>query len=538
MAVDTKKQLQAQGSSSFKTLFAIHGWSGALLGLLLYAVIVTGVVAVFAHEIGNWSKPLSASPSTKLAAGLDAGLRQAATTIPPAYYEDISVFHHTGERVKAFFHTHHTQENGAIREQGVEIDLDPNTWQVLDRREGTVAQVRAQNAPSALSQFLVDLHVRLYLPDPWGLLLTGVLGLAMLVAAVTGLIVHRRLLRELFMLRLSQRNPLLTHRDRHTSAGSWNLLFAFVLAFTGSFFSFAGSFGIPAMAMVAFGGDEKRMIETVFGIHEASNATPAPLTNLDTVLADARVRSAGAEPGSLTIQRWGRADAVITVSMMAADGALSGRTFVYDGVSGELEHEKPLIGLQPSVGNTLVSLMGPLHFGNFAGVVSKAVWFGLGAASAYVVLTGLLLWTRRRQGQPRWQSLARLTVWMGYGLPLALAASACGFFSAHWFSIATLTGVKGGFLLAVFGVSLITLITPDLAILRARLLACNVALLALAPMLRWLAGGMDWGTALQAGWGEIPALDLLMLAGAVTGLLAIHRTKPLNPPYRLPIANR
>jgi uncharacterized iron-regulated membrane protein len=535
--VTTYTQQQGQAKSRFKTLLAIHGWSGALLGLLLYAVIVTGVVAVFAHEIGNWSNPLSASPNTKLGTGLDASLRQVATTIPPDFYEDISIFHHTGERVKAFFHTHRKQENGAIQEEGVEIDLDPNTWQELDRREGTAAQVRAQNTPSALSQFLVDLHVRLYLPDPWGLLLTGVLGLAMLVAAVTGLIVHRRLLRELFVLRLSQRNPLLTRRDRHTLAGSWNLLFAFILAFTGSFFSFAGSFGIPAMAMVAFGGDQEKMIETVVGRPEASDATPAPLTNLDTVLADARMRSAGAEPGALIIQRWGRADAVITVSMMAADGALSGRTFVYDGVSGELKQEKPLIGLQPSVGNTLVSLMGPLHFGNFAGVASKAVWFGLGTASAYVVLTGLLLWTHRRQDQPRWQPLARLTVWMGYGLPLALAASACGFFSAHWLGTAPLTGVKGGFLAAVFGVSLASLVTTDPAILRVRLLAGNIMVLVLAPILRWLAGGMDWGAALQAGWWEIPALDSLLLAGAVMSLFAIHRTGRWKQPYRLPIPN-
>ena len=41
-----------------KTLLAIHGWSGILLGLLLYAVICTGVAAVFASEINNWASPL------------------------------------------------------------------------------------------------------------------------------------------------------------------------------------------------------------------------------------------------------------------------------------------------------------------------------------------------------------------------------------------------------------------------------------------------------------------------------------------------
>jgi hypothetical protein len=127
---------------------------------------------------------------------------------------------------------------------------------------------------------------------------------------------------------------------------------------------------------------------------------------------------------------------------------------------------------------------------------------------------------------------------MGYGLPLALAASACGIFSAKWLCIDTLTAVKGGFLVAVFGVSLISLITFDVNSLRTRLLASNVALLALAPVLRWLAGGMDWGAAMQAGWMEIPALDLILFTGAVISLLALRRTDRAKQLSRLPVPSR
>ena len=41
-----------------KTLLAIHGWSAVFLGLLLYAVILTGVASVFAEELGDWSAPV------------------------------------------------------------------------------------------------------------------------------------------------------------------------------------------------------------------------------------------------------------------------------------------------------------------------------------------------------------------------------------------------------------------------------------------------------------------------------------------------
>ena len=46
---------QPQKARETKTLVAVHGWAGAVLGLLLYAVIVTGTAAVFANEIKAWS---------------------------------------------------------------------------------------------------------------------------------------------------------------------------------------------------------------------------------------------------------------------------------------------------------------------------------------------------------------------------------------------------------------------------------------------------------------------------------------------------
>ena len=64
-----------------KTLVAVHGWLGTILGLLLYAVIVTGTVAVFAQEIRIWSSgALETSPA--LHRPVDATLRQIAAQTP------------------------------------------------------------------------------------------------------------------------------------------------------------------------------------------------------------------------------------------------------------------------------------------------------------------------------------------------------------------------------------------------------------------------------------------------------------------------
>ena len=506
-----------------KEVLTIHGWSGVFLGLLLYAVILTGVIAVFAHEIGEWSAPLPHETHEALpATGLDAAIRKAAGAIDPAFHEEVFFFSDTGGRIRTFFHTHGQKPgSNTPEEKGVEFDLDPKTLAVLDRREGWADEIRDANTPSALADFFVELHVSLHLPNPWGLLVTGILGLAMLVAAVTGFLVHRHLLRELFTLR-RKKDPLLVKRDAHVIAATWNLPFAFVLAFTGSFFSFAGAFGIPAMAMVAFGGDQEKLIETVVGLPPAENKTPAAFANLDAMLADARQR-AGGEVGFASIGHYGRADAHVTLSMLAADGALSGPTYTYAGASGAFIQQKPALGLTPSLGNDLFMLMAPLHFGNFAGLWSKAVWFALGFAGAYVTPTGMLLWTTRRQRQPGWGQLARATHWMGYGLPLALAAVPLARFAAPLLDMDVRAAQNWTFIAAALLASGIALKVRDLDTLRRVLLAGTGLALLLAAPLRWLAGGPGWTGAIQSGTGTVAALDLAVLVAGALCLMAARR---------------
>lgn len=502
-----------------RELLAIHGWSAVFLGLLLYVVILTGTVSVFAREIGAWSAPLPTPAGTALPErGLDAALKRLAAEVPVAFHEETFFFPDTAGRIRSFFHKHDARSGESqLMERGVEFDLDPQTLAVLDRREGWSDHIRDRNLPSALADFFVELHVSLHLPDPWGLLLTGVLGLAMLLAAVTGFLVHRHLIRELFTLRRN-REALLVRRDAHVIAGTWNLPFAFVLAFTGSFFSFAGSFGIPAIAMVAFGGDQEKLIETVVGTPAREDATPAPFADFDAMLADARLR-AGSDAGFVSIAHYGRADALVTVSMFALDGKLNGATYTYNGASGAFIQQKPAFGLVPSLGNDLFTLMAPLHFGNFAGLWSKAVWFALGFAGAYVTLTGMLLWTTRRAGDRRWQWLARTTCWIGYGLPLALAIVPMARFIAPLIDSDVHAMQNLSFIGGVGLASVLALLLSDLERLRRALLGVTGAALILTPLLRWLSGGPGWATAVERGLATVIAVDVVLL---LAGMLCLR----------------
>lgn len=489
-----------------KRLLSVHGWSGTVLGLLLYICLFTGSIVVFEDEIDSWSQGIVAHHST-LSPQTDHRFRVAARAIDPVNYEDITLFRTSEGHMQYTFHTHGKDpETGEIVETGVRLLVEPETGAVLDRQEGKLEDF--PRAPGdALRDFWVDLHVQLYLPDPYGLVLVTVLGLMMMSAALSGLLLHKHLVRDAF-LAARDRNRLVGARDLHVLAASWALPFAVILAFTGVFFGFAGSLGIPMMAKVAFNGDQVAMLETLFGHEEPADLSPAPLASLDYILAEARTR-AGTEPFGLQITHYGSQSAEVTVFMTPQPGQLSGVSLEFAGVSRAFIGERPLIGQAPSVGGGLLSVMGPLHFGDFAGLASKAVWLGMGMAMSFVTASGLLLWTKRRESSPLWRRFHRAIGIVIWGLPFAMLLSAGVFFltlpagdTALWTPLGFLLGC-----MVAVGLGVRPPAQPNAD------LRFGTALLCLGlPLLRHLTGGASWSEALLGGGAEILTIDLLLIA--------------------------
>jgi uncharacterized iron-regulated membrane protein len=516
-----------------KLMVAIHGWSGIVLGLLLYAVVMTGMAAVFAQEIGVWSAGHVETRSA-LEKPLDRSVRDLAARTPKMFHEDVDLFEIDDHNLGVFFHRHETDASGNLISRGVYYRLD-REGQIVSEQRGTGEEVFGPSNDDALSHFLVDTHVRLHVPDPWGLLLTGVVGLAMLVAAVSGLLIHRHLFKDIFTLR-RKASPVLVDRDRHSVAGTWSLPFAFILAFTGSYFSFFGTIGVPIVAMAAFGGDQQALSDAVFGRPGKPDPRPRAIGNLDRIAADA-IRRTGEAPTFMTIEHFGRADAAVTTFHLPKAGDIEPVTLVYKGATAAFEREKPSIGNRPSAGGTLAAIMGPLHFGNFAGILSKAVWFGLGFAMCYVTLTGLRLWlVRRRERQRSLDWLDRAVSVVGFGLPLALLAAAAAFLLAMPQGSAVFW-TPTGFLTASASVILAGLMLPARRLDRALQIAIAALLLAL-PLLRIATGGPGWPASIAAGQLSIMAVDVAMLLGGGWTLwrLTARRSRqlPMNDPALQP----
>ncbi len=505
-----------------KRMTAVHGWSGVLLGLLLYVVVATGTIAVFSEQIGRWSAG-GAREFPPLTGAIDDHVRKAAETVDPAFREDIAIWDGLGPDFNLFFHTHRL--NPATNQQedfGTFLRLDQATGAELERHDGFVWTEPRIWEKSALRNFLVDLHVQLYLPNPWGMILTGVLGLMMMAAVVSGILIHRHLLRDLF---LAERpgGRLAGVRDRHALSATWSLPFAFLLAFTGSFLSFASTVGVPLVATVAFGGDQEAMLNTLFEPAAAEDPTPRPLADLDRIRADAVTRSGGAEATFIDVSHYGRADSRVTVWHDPSQGALTYTQNLYEGTTGAFLGQRAPVGHAPSVGGTLYGVMGPLHYGNFAGSLSQVIWGALGVAMCFVILSGFRIWVRRRADQALWRGFAIAVQVTGYGLPLAVCGAAVAFFVSHgvadtfwWTPVGFVAGAGVAILLGV--------LRPDedqLGRIFQRLLA---GLCLFLPILRLATGGMDWTQGLIWRQYDVITFDILFCLAGV-GLWAFSGSR-------------
>lgn len=513
-----------------KHLVTLHGWSGISLGLLLYAVLVTGMVAVFAEEIAHWSAGIVKQDNPLVPVAGDATplqdtIDRLAVGVDPEYMQEVALSRTTLGNLEVFFHKHQTNADGQIEEIGTQFEIDPETGKVLSERDGTGLSLFQTDEDRALSRFLVSVHTELHLPRPWGLILTGILGLAMMIAAVSGLLVHRHLIKDLFTLRKRGSQDVLAIKDAHTVAGSWGLPFAFVLAFTGSFFSFAGSIGLPLMAMVEFKGDQEAMFSALIGSQAPEDATPQRGAAVDTMLRDVKART-GQVPDFVVVEHFRRADASANFFLPTREDGLTNDTLVYNGATGTFLKNKPPLGQEHSVGSGLFSLMGPLHFGHFLGVVSKAIWFALGFAMCYVSVTGIQMWfARRERDMPALNWAFSLVT---FGLPLALFGSAVGFFLAYGRGSASFwTPVS--FLIASALVIGYGLWQRAPARLNAQLRLVTAYLCVTMVGLRLATGGAGWLEALQAGQPIIITIDLLLLCAGAT-LWLRHRKAQLDLP--------
>ncbi|WP_252271056.1 PepSY-associated TM helix domain-containing protein [Pseudomonas subflava] len=350
----------------------LHTWSGLLFGWPLFAIFLTGSLAVFDQEIDHWMQPEVQRQDVPVALAAEHAVAYLQRHHADAGAWNIALpsERDPGLRVTA-----------GDRRRGISTDLDPRTGEPLKVRE------------AAGGSFFFHFHYTLNLPRQIGIWVVGLVALVTLATLVSGIIIHKKLFKEFFTFRPNkgQRSWL----DFHNASGVLLMPFHLMIVYTG--LVIFGLIYLPAALHALYDGDFEAFYQEAIGEaphhHGPSRAPLATLVALGPLLAQAEERMGPLS--AVSISHPGRSDALVEVRRVLGNRiALSkGHNMVFDGVSGKLLAGPP--ELRPSVLTQRV--MFGLHFAQFGGYPMRWLYFFCGLVGSAMIASGLVLFTVKRR---------------------------------------------------------------------------------------------------------------------------------------------
>jgi uncharacterized iron-regulated membrane protein len=371
----------------------LHTWGGLLASWLLFAVLWSGTLAVFEPEISHWMQPerqrVSASPTwTTNAQNAQAAVRYLQQAAPDAATWRIELPSPRSKVLEVSW-----PEKPASPPAGGQATGQPAEWmhRVVDVATGAGIAARESEGGDHFVDFHRNLHAGVL-----GIWLVAAAGLMMLVAAVSGIIIHKRIFRDFFTFR-PRASPQRSWLDGHNAGGVVLLPFHLMIAYTGLACYFA--YTMPAALNHHFDGNANALRS------QAVLAFTLPPTGRRGELAPVAPLFERAEaivgPGTvnlIVVRQPGDANATMQFYRGVHDRlALVADHVNFNAVTGEL------LGSQTSwnpMVRTYRAMVG-LHFAQFGGWAMQWLYFFAGMVSCAMVAAGLVLFSvkRRRKQQ-------------------------------------------------------------------------------------------------------------------------------------------
>lgn len=501
----------------------LHTWSGLVIGWLLLAIFISGSASYFRQEITRWMEPELHAGGPYPAAASRAVARLDSIA-PNASRWLIDLPDERDPRLEI-----------AWRGLGEKPKFERET---LDAGTGEPLATLARATRGG--EFFYRFHFELSMPRPWGRWTVGAAAMCMLIALISGVITHRRIFKDFFTFRpkKGQRSWL----DAHNAFGVLALPFHLMITYTGLvtlMFMY-----MPWGITTAYQGDRDAFFAEADGMTETREASgsPAVMSAIEPMLAQARQHWQGGRLGRLTIDHPNDTNATLTIARHDGDSiSHHGEELRFNAISGVLLTDNHVDGPARATHGVLYGL----HIARFADPLLRWLFFLSGLAGAAMVATGLLLWSvaripRRADTRPGFgQSLVNvLNIAAVAGMPLAVAS----YFWANRLLPAQLDGRDD---LEVKVVFLTWLASLTYALLRAGLGAAQRAwkevmglaalLFAGIPLLNACTSSQHLpGTLLQGQWAlagfDLTALALSALLGYTAWKLGrwqpVRRTRP------------
>jgi len=387
----------------------LHTWFGLVLGFVLMAVFFFGALSVFDREIDRWAIPESRFEPQPMPS-FDKVLRPVFESMQP---RPESVATLRGEvngpiperfdivRRWGAYTTHRDPVLNMFAGYEVPNAKDPEktVWgsRTIDPRNG---RSLPDDQLKIGSQFFYPLHYSLNFH--WldlGYWIVGLAALIMLVALVTGVIMHRKIFREFFTFRPAkhiQRSTL----DLHNLTGVLALPFHFFFAFTGLVI-FAGLyFPVAHSQLEPLHELHEKLEAEETGLPEDRAGVPAPLASVDAMVAEAQRRWAAqgmsGDVGFLAVQHVGDANGYVSIYRAGTDRiALTSNGIHFKASTGEVLREDP----PPSAVDRVAEFLTGLHLQHFRHWLLRWLYVLGGLTGCVCIATGLIFFVEKRKRQ-------------------------------------------------------------------------------------------------------------------------------------------
>lgn len=489
----------------------LHTWAGVTVGAVLFAIFWMGTLAVFDAEIDRWM-----IPSTRLAAmnepwSLDAAWRDRT---PPAGSSAWTMVLPTDRKptVELRFQDAEGRWTHRLIDPGSDRTLPP---------PGSLA------GTGFIYPFHVHLHIR---PFGFGYWVVGLAGMAMLALIVSGVVIHRRIFADFFLLRFrrkGQRGIL----DLHNVAGVAALPFHVAITLSGLVIFL--SIYYPAIRFFAYAGDDRAYYSEAFGTDSYARpkqGRPGTLASLDEMAAKAQEIWGGDAVGTLSVVHPGDAGAFVQLGRSVEFAVPYNRDRVYfDGRSGSI-----LSVYKPVPASRIQRFIAGLHFIQFRHWILRWSYFVLGLAGCVMIATGFLFWIESRRQRHAKSGLlgVRLVEGLTVGSVTGIVAATLALFIANRLlpADATLLGI-GRQALELWAFCLAWLTAFGHAWLRPKrawLEQCRAlsALAATAVLLNWLTTGDHlFRSLVQPHLRAVATVDAILIGIALLAALAARKLR-------------
>ncbi|PAU79785.1 peptidase [Halovibrio salipaludis] len=484
-----------------------HTWVGLVLGALLFAIFWMGSLSVFDKEIDRWMMPATRlEPPESLS--LAPALASARKVAPDASRWRLMLPTSRSPQMRLYY----PDAGGDLQF----VDLEPGTGRPLPP-QGTLAG----------SEFIFPFHFSLHLKaGQLGYWLVGLAGMAMLSLLVSGLVVHRKPIQDLFTFRAHKRLGR-ANLDLHNLTGVVGLPFHFIMTLSGLVI-FVNIY-FPDAATLAYddaADPQGRFIEEGLGRFSRPPAgEPGTLAPLEPMLERARAAWSGEGPAFVRV--WHPGDAASYVEMRRSNQnmvRINRDQLYFDGGTGEVLFRfeaMPLMKTQRFISG--------LHFIQFDHWPLRWLYFGGGLSGCVMIVTGFIFWLQARRKRHAGQGAFRLVEGLTVGSVTGIILATLAFFVAN--RLLPLEARFAGYERAALEVWVFFLVWLG-AFVHGWLQRSDawrgqcwaIAMLAVAAVaLNAVTTGDHLLKTLAEGYWPVAGMDLMLLAGAAVAVWSARR---------------